>query len=520
MRATPARFESAAATIAFSAAAAFGAAVFAAATPGEAANSLPPILGPGGLIADHGGQPVPADPAGAAPALPPPNRALDLQVVGEVPPHLFQGMAFGDSDHDGLVEVGMYVNDNGNFPHRIYETAGGHVYNQVEQGPALIPYGIGDSDRDGFGDIMGQWSYWLYVHESSSTTGYPDHQSWQSQAMTNVVGFATYADVDQDGRTEILHTYNPFSGPCYLMVFENDGTDAFNLIYQAFLDNGNAGYKVVEDFDGDGRLEIATSTLNGLVTVFENTGDDAYVQTWTGDIGTLNAYAASLGHDMDGNGKPEFVIGGSSDATGYVTSIYEATGDNSYAPVATITIVNGYHGFPFNATGDVDGLAGDELVVEAAFDMYVYKADGVGNYVEIAHVPQPVNIMNGVVCADGDRDGTDEIYWQTEAALGGPPTLIYERAEVAGIGVTNAATPETEPVLIAAPNPFVGTTILRGSGAEIRIYDLGGRLVRTLGDGGAARVWDGRDARGQRLAPGVYLLLAGTEQAKLTLLPQ
>jgi hypothetical protein len=45
---------------------------------------------------------------------------------------------------------------------------------------------------------------------------------------------------------------------------------------------------------------------------------------------------------------------------------------------------------------------------------------------------------------------------------------------------------------------------------ELRVYDVGGRRVRTLVDGVLAPdhyelEWDGRDDRGRAIAPGVYL---------------
>ncbi len=486
------------------------------ASSNRASNVLPPLRGSAGLIADHGGMPLPASAAAMpGPAVGP--RTVALQVVGQLPPHLFQGMAFGDSDHDGLTEVGMYINNGGNFTHRLYESPAGHTWGQVAEGPALIPYGIGDADGDGLAETMGQWSFWLYVYEATSPNGHPNHLAWQSPAMTNVVGFATFGDVDADGRIEILHTLNPFSGPSYLMIFENSGDDAFTLVHQAFLDDGNGGTKVIEDFDGDGRREIATSTLNGKILVFESTGDDSYALTWVGNLGTYNAYACALGHDMDGNGKPELVVGGSSDQTGYVTTIYEATGDNSFAPVQTITIVNGYHGLPFNATGDLDGDGRDELAIETAFDLYVYEPDAIGHYVEIAHVPQPVNIMNGLAIADADDDLLAEIYWQTESALSGPPTLIYESSEPAGL--SDGAVPPADLTLAAAPNPFVARTRVWGGGAgEVRIHDLAGRLVTTLA--GPEFWWDGRNAAGRRVAPGLYVLRASGGTAKVTVLPR
>jgi hypothetical protein len=77
-------------------------------------------------------------------------------------------------------------------------------------------------------------------------------------------------------------------------------------------------------------------------------------------------------------------------------------------------------------------------------------------------------------------------------------------------------------LLPATPNPFNPTTEIRfhlahASQVELKVYDLRGRLVRSLVDGeeveagSHVRIWDGKDSRGRSLASGVYLyrLVAG-----------
>jgi len=63
------------------------------------------------------------------------------------------------------------------------------------------------------------------------------------------------------------------------------------------------------------------------------------------------------------------------------------------------------------------------------------------------------------------------------------------------------------------PNPFNPTTSIgfespAGADATVRVYDVSGRLVRSLqvppGDGQRSVVWDGRDERGRSLPSGVY----------------
>jgi flagellar hook assembly protein FlgD len=81
------------------------------------------------------------------------------------------------------------------------------------------------------------------------------------------------------------------------------------------------------------------------------------------------------------------------------------------------------------------------------------------------------------------------------------------------------------------PNPFAeavgiryGVGDERGGPVRLRIYDVEGRLLRTLIDGtraqGTAEVWwDGRDDAGRAVAPGVYFvrldLRGAVETAKL-----
>jgi len=82
-------------------------------------------------------------------------------------------------------------------------------------------------------------------------------------------------------------------------------------------------------------------------------------------------------------------------------------------------------------------------------------------------------------------------------------------------------------LLPAEPNPFrAGTTltcVLPGDGdtLSLSIYDVSGRLVRTLVDAGwregvTRETWDARDARGRPVATGVYFCEAVLGQRRET----
>jgi hypothetical protein len=84
-----------------------------------------------------------------------------------------------------------------------------------------------------------------------------------------------------------------------------------------------------------------------------------------------------------------------------------------------------------------------------------------------------------------------------------------------GVSLDGAVAASTLRVGPATPNPFsattlVSTTVPRAAGpVRLRVYDVEGRLVRTLAEGSLAAgeqavAWDGLNGAGRRVAPGVY----------------
>lgn len=89
----------------------------------------------------------------------------------------------------------------------------------------------------------------------------------------------------------------------------------------------------------------------------------------------------------------------------------------------------------------------------------------------------------------------------------------------------DAPVPASTPLLTAAPNPFVGETVIRftspAEGAlSCRIVDPRGRVVRELSLSGSSVRWDGRDNAGRVLPAGAYYaqVRAGNVESSLVLL--
>ncbi len=138
-------------------------------------------------------------------------------------------------------------------------------------------------------------------------------------------------------------------------------------------------------------------------------------------------------------------------------------------------------------------------------------------------------IVPVMISAAGLADGahTGHIVFQSDDPTN-PEFAVPVSLQVAG-ATAAAQTPPPLAILQAAPNPFNPRTTVRYSlpaaqPATLRLYDLRGRLVRTLVDeprpaGVSEATWDGRDQAGRAVAAGAYLarLQAGGRQTTLRL---
>jgi len=84
---------------------------------------------------------------------------------------------------------------------------------------------------------------------------------------------------------------------------------------------------------------------------------------------------------------------------------------------------------------------------------------------------------------------------------------------------TNVSANPWKPALGDLEIRYVVTASAGGGTVTVRVYTLGGELVRTLvneamPEGSHPARWDGRNSRGQKVASGVYLLLVETRAGK------
>ncbi len=190
---------------------------------------------------------------------------------------------------------------------------------------------------------------------------------------------------------------------------------------------------------------------------------------------------------------------------------------------------------PQNLTGNQTGPEGLELTwdanTEADMSHYaVYRGTQAG------FTPGPGNLIDEPVAPgyhDGDWHWDDGYYYKIEAidihdnasphAMLGPDLVV---------GVEETGPPKANFLEQNRPNPFgadtrIGFGLAHDADVSIRIYDVSGRLVRTLLDARRAAdrysvLWDGRDDAGRIVAGGIYFcrIAAGpfVQTKKMTLL--
>ncbi len=181
-------------------------------------------------------------------------------------------------------------------------------------------------------------------------------------------------------------------------------------------------------------------------------------------------------------------------------------------PVTLLSFTAGRSGSGIVLRWSADGASVDH----AGFDVYREDPDG-------RRIRLNLGVLTsgpGYAFTDTDPPGGAARYWLAELSRSGGVTW-YGPASV-------EPAPVPRPRLRLAqnrPNPVAGTTRIAFATAEagrvrLRVYDLAGRAVRTLVDEGLdagdhEAAWDGNDAAGRRVGPGVYFYLIETPSGKL-----
>lgn len=206
-----------------------------------------------------------------------------------------------DLDADGILDVvvAQWAGDC-----RVYAlkgTDGSQLWYSDETTDWMYHGGsFGDIDQDGKPEI----AIGCYDGKVYCLNGENGRLAWKYTAAWYVGGPTTMADVDNDGRLEVI-----FNAHSQMGVLNHDGTKLWTKNTNGSCFRGTA----IADLNSDGQLDLAFGTGNGVLAAFE--GDDG-AELWT--INLQNHYGqtfdcdhAPVIADFDNDGKLDiFIVGG------------------------------------------------------------------------------------------------------------------------------------------------------------------------------------------------------------------
>jgi hypothetical protein len=208
--------------------------------------------------------------------------------------------------------------------------------------------------------------------------------------------------------------------------------------------DGLAGGCIVEDFDGDGYLDVMLSdwSLNGQLRYFRNNGDGTFTERTreaglTGLVGGLNMVQT----DYNNDGRPDVFIlrGGWLGVGGHQPrSLLKNNGDGTFEDVTEKAGLISMHPtqaaawFDFNGDGWLDLFIGCESTPKDPNRCELYRNNGDGTFTECA-IESGINVtqfIKAVAAGDYNNDGRPDLYLSN---LNGP-NLLFRNDGPAGSG--------------------------------------------------------------------------------------
>jgi uncharacterized delta-60 repeat protein len=290
----------------------------------------------------------------------------------------FAGGAFvaaGDVDGDGKAEVVTGADAGGGPVVRVL--AGATLSNRVTfaafdgSSRAGVRVAVADVDGDARGEVIvsqgsgAQPRVNVFKINGSSATLYASFLAYASDVSSGVA--VARADIDGDGRDEIVTAPGPGAGP-HVRVWSLDGAgNATERIgFMAYAPSFTGGLSVAAfDYDGDGRDEIATGA---------GPGGGPHVQVFTLANGRATPVVSFMAYDPNFTGG---VMVGGGRISGYATEeLLTAAGAGGGPHVAVSQFPPGTRRVPYQfmayeqsftggarvAAGDVDGDGRSEVI--------------------------------------------------------------------------------------------------------------------------------------------------------------
>jgi hypothetical protein len=193
--------------------------------------------------------------------------------------------------------------------------------------------------------------------------------------------------------------------------------------------SGHAGGAIMEDFDGDGRLDLMTSSMGvrDPMHLFRNVGDGTFTDVTgaaglVGEAGGLNIVHA----DYDNDGDPDvFVLRGGWMKSGgrYPNSLLRNNGDGTFEDVTEEAGVLSFHPTQTGSWGDYDNdgwldlFIGNESMQDDPHPCELYRNNRDGTFSDrtLELGSADFGYVKGVAWGDFNNDGRQDLYVSAQA---------------------------------------------------------------------------------------------------------
>lgn len=305
---------------------------------------------------------------------------------------------------------------------------------------------IGDIDGDGKNELLLSKGRNGFLYEAPDVNQLPTDLIWSDPSNGNFWS-ARIADTDGDGKKEILGF-----GIGGLRILESNGNNTFSqtatLQYFGIDSTPNSQNVLVEDFDGDGKTDIAfinlyyetpgTALPKVGVLVYENTSDNNYSLVYKDSIDMILRGDNVTAGDFNGDGKMDFAVGVVSKdgelIQYYSLYAFTAAADNSYSIFDRADIYN-YKSYTETSTraANIDNENGDEVLINTGTLFYIMKFNNSLSRFLPAFYKEGINTFNQIIY-DFDGNGVKEfglntvndtlLFFEKDIAFTGPATPL------------------------------------------------------------------------------------------------
>ena len=284
-------------------------------------------------------------------------------------------------------------------------------------------------------------------------------------------------DVNRDGHPEILLATRGTRGRAYLLNFRG------NILWEKDIENGALASCVMADLDNDGYLECIIAGQNRKIYVWRCNGsefrdgdsnpvtDGVFATAYLDDEGEI--YGSPIVEDINGDGRIEIVfVGGRNSRTGK-GHLYAVGSDGTDLYGFPLTLDCWATASPVACNLDTDTLTKEIVLLVGSDKLLAFRSDGT----VLAGFPKYIyrgqfDISSPAV-ADIDNDGIDEIFVDTWGRF----YIFKADGTLYGYPIVKPFSGECSPIVVDVDNDGVKEIVLGGVDGYVYAWELDGSNV-------------------------------------------